>query len=154
MSRWYYWVSGFFLLDTVEAFGFIDQMLYGNWNGKGGDHITQALNCAVDCGKLDAAWRQPPSQQEGFATGSVLALSAVGFLCLSALWSLDPKTTFRVAIVYLCVILGAIGIARTMDADEYMHLLSWCCFLSAIASIFLTIASPRVAFTWETTRGR
>ena len=33
-----------------------------------------------------------------------------------------------------------------MDADEFMHLLSWCCFLSALASIVLTIASPHVAF--------
>ena len=33
-----------------------------------------------------------------------------------------------------------------MDADEFMHLLSWCCFLSAIASLFVAIASPGVAF--------
>ena len=74
--------------------------------------------------------------------GSILAFSAVGFLCLSALWSWTPPTTFRVAIVYLYVILGVIGIARTMDADGFMHLLSWCCFLSAIASILLLIVSP------------
>ena len=29
-----------------------------------------------------------------------------------------------------------------MDADEYMHLLSWCCFLAAIVSIFLPVFSP------------
>ena len=81
-------------------------------------------------------------KKKGFAAGIVLALSAVGFLCLSALWSLAPDTTLRVAIVYLYVILGAIGIARTMDADEYMHLLSRCCFLAAIVSVFLLVVSP------------
>ena len=38
-----------------------------------------------------------------------------------------------------------------MDADEYMHLLSWCCFLSAIASILLLIASPSNA-SWVSAR--
>ena len=84
--------------------------------------------------------------KRGFATGTVLALSAVGFLCLSALWSLNPAASFRDGVVYLFVIIGVIGIARTMDADEFMHLLSWCCFLSALASIVLTIAAPHVAF--------
>ena len=34
-----------------------------------------------------------------------------------------------------------------MNADEYMHLLSWCCILTAIASIFLLIGSPSQALT-------
>ena len=147
-SRWYYWVAGFFLLDTVAAFGFLSKMLYGEgWAEKGGDHITQALNLLMIAASLILLGVSLRRTKRGVATGSLLALSAVGFLCLSALWSLDPQTTVRVAIVYLWVILGAIGIARTMDADEYMHLLVWCCFLAAIASLFLTVASPRVAFT-------
>ncbi len=145
MPRWYYWVSGFFLLDTMEAFGFISRMVYGSWAGKGGDNITQTLNLLMIAASLTLFGVSCRRSKKGFATGSVLALSAVGFLGLSALWSLDPPTTLRVAIVYLFVILGAIGIARTMDADEYMHLLSWCCFLSAIASIFLLVASPSSA---------
>jgi exopolysaccharide production protein ExoQ len=146
MSRWYYWVSGFFLLDTVGAFGFVDQMLYGNWNGKAGDHITQALNLLLIATSLILLGASLRRGKTGFAAGSLLAISAVGFLCLSALWSLDPHTTVRVAIVYLFVILGVIGIAGAMDADEYMRLLSWCCFLSAIGSLLLAIAAPRAAF--------
>ena len=142
LFRWYYLVSGFFLLDTMQAFGFMSRMVYGSWAGKAGDPITQTLNLLMIAASLTLFGISYRRSKKGFAVGSVLALSAVGFLCLSALWSLDPPTTVRVAIVYLFVILGAIGIARTMDADEYMHLLSWCCFLSAIASILLLVASP------------
>ena len=142
MSRWHYWVSGFFLLDTMQAFGFISRILYGAWPGKSGDKITQSLNVLMIAASLTLFCISYRRSKKGFAVGSVLAFSAVGFLGLSALWSLDPPTTLRVAIVYLYVILGVIGIARTMDADEFMHLLSWCCFLSAIVSILLRIASP------------
>ena len=41
-----------------------------------------------------------------------------------------------------------------MDADEFMHLLSWCCFLAAIASIFLLVASPSHALMVEHRDGR
>ena len=125
----------------------VKNALREGWAEKGGDHITQALNLLMIAASLILLGVSLRRTKRGVATGSLLALSAVGFLCLSALWSLDPQTTVRVAIVYLWVILGAIGIARTMDADEYMHLLVWCCFLAAIASLFLTVASPRVAFT-------
>jgi exopolysaccharide production protein ExoQ len=51
----------------------------------------------------------------------------------------------RDGIVYLFVILGVIGIARTMDADEFMRLLCRCCFLSAIVSVFLRFTLPGYA---------
>ena len=44
MPRWCYWVSGFFLLDTMQAFGVMSRIVYGGWPGKTGDHITQTLN--------------------------------------------------------------------------------------------------------------
>ena len=147
MSRWYYWVAGFFVLDTLQAFGVMSRMVYGVWDGKGGDTITQSLNLLMIAASLTLFGISYRRSKRGFGAGNVLAFSAVGFLCLSALWSLDPLTTARVAIVYLFVILGVIGIARTMDADEFMHLLSWCCFLSAIASILLLVASPTNALT-------
>ncbi len=142
MPRWCYLVSGFFVLDTIQGFVFISRMVYGIWPGKTGDHITQTLNLMMIAASLTLLGNSCRRRKRGFAVGSVLALSAVGFLCLSALWSLDPPATLRIAIVYLYVILGVIGIARSMDADEFMHLLSWCCFLCAIASIFLLVASP------------
>jgi exopolysaccharide production protein ExoQ len=145
-SRWCYLVSAYFVLDTMQAFGFISGMIYGNWYGKGGDYITQTLNWLMIAASLTLLGVSLRHSKRGFATSTFLALSVVGFLCLSALWSLNPAASFRDGVVYLFVIIGVIGIARTMDADEFMHLLSWCCFLSAIASIVLIVASPHVAF--------
>ena len=142
MPRWCYLVSAFFVLDTMEALGFISRILYGSWAGKTGDPVTQGLNLMMIAASLILFGNSYRRSKKGFAVGSTLALSAVGFLCLSALWSLAPATTIRDGIIYLCVILGVIGIARTMDADEFMHLLSQCCFLSAIASLLLLITSP------------
>ena len=143
--RWHYWIISFFVLDTMEAFGFISRMIYGTWSGKTGDAITQTLNLLMIAASL-TLFSNSLQRKSGFAVGSVLAFSAVGFLCLS--WSLvvGPATTFRGRHHLPIVILGVIGIARSMDADEYMHLLSWCCFLSAIVSIILLIASPGNAY--------
>ena len=145
LPRWYYWVLSFFLLDTIQAFGFIDRMVYGNWPGKGGDIITQSLNVLMILSSFVLFGASFRRGTKGIATGTLLALSAVGFLFLSTLWSTSPETTFRESMVYLYVILGVIGIARTLDADHYMRLLSWCCFGTAIASILLLLVSPHSA---------
>ena len=146
MPRWCYWVSAFFVLDTIQGFVFISRMVYGLWPGKTGDKITQTLNLMMIAASLTLfGVSYLRSKRGGFAVGSVLALSAVGFLLLSALWSFDPASTLRIAIVYLFVIMGVIGVARTMNADEFMHLLSWCCFACAAASIFLVFASHGTA---------
>ena len=143
--RWLYLVSGFFLLDTLSALGVMSRMVYGFWDGKAGDPITQALNLLLIAASLTLFGFSFRRRERAFLVGTVLAFFAVGLLFLSALWSLAPETTFRVALVYLFVVLGATGIGRTMDPNEYMHLLSWCCFLSALASIFLLLASPSTA---------
>jgi exopolysaccharide production protein ExoQ len=146
VSGWYYLISGFFVLDTMQAFGFIDRMVYGDWSG-GSDKITRTLNLLMIAASLILFGKGYRRSTKGFAAGSVLAFLAVGFLWLSSLWSLNPAASSRVAVIYLYVMLGAIGVARTMHADEFMHLLSWCCFLSVIASLFLVIAFPGVAFS-------
>jgi exopolysaccharide production protein ExoQ len=141
MPRWCYWVAGFFLLDTMSALGYIDQLVYG-FGAPGSDKISQTLNVLMVAAGLTLFGVSSSRSNRGFAVGSLLALSAVGFLCLSALWSWAPEKTIREGILYLFVIIGVIGIARGMDADNFMHLLSWCCFLSAIASIFVLIGLP------------
>jgi O-antigen ligase len=142
MSRWYYWVSGFYLLSAMEAFGFIDRVVYGSWEGKSGDAVTQALNVLLILESVALFCHGFVAKRQGLTAGTILAFSAIGFLFLTALWSLDPTTTVREAIVYFFVIVGSVGIARTLDADEFMHLLSWTCFLSAIASLVLRVVSP------------
>lgn len=43
MSRWYHFASAFFVLQAMQALGFIDRLIYGEWVGKGGDRTTQSL---------------------------------------------------------------------------------------------------------------
>jgi exopolysaccharide production protein ExoQ len=143
--RWYYWVSGFFVLDTMQALGFIDQLVYGPLS-PGGSTVTQILNLLMIASSLTLFAYSCNRGTKGVATGSVLAFSAAAFLLLSSLWSLNPAMSARTAVIYLFVILGAVGVARAMLADEFMHLLAWCCFISAIASLFLVVASPGIAF--------
>jgi exopolysaccharide production protein ExoQ len=145
MFRWYYWVSGFFLLQTMTAFSFVDRLVYGVWDNKPGDKITQTLNLLSILASLALFGRGYYSRRT-IRAGGVLALLAVAFLFLSASWSVDPTTTVRQAFLYLFVVLGAIGIAGSLDADEYMDLLRWICFLSASASVALVVVSPSTAF--------
>jgi exopolysaccharide production protein ExoQ len=149
---WYYLVSGFFVLDTMQAFGFINGLVYGPW-APGSNTVTQALNWLMFAASLTLFANGFRRSAKGFTMGSVLAFSAVAFMGLSALWSGAPAVTIRECIVYLFVIIGVIGIAGTMAADEYMHLLSWCCFLSAIASIVLLIGFPSLASQVSPDRG-
>jgi exopolysaccharide production protein ExoQ len=142
MTRFYYWVSGFFLLSAMEAFGFIDRVVYGNWEGKSGDKITQGLNILLILASVVLFHHGYRRKMGGFAVGTILAFSVVGYLFLTAFWSMDPPTTVRIAIVYVFVMFGIIGVARTLEPDEFMHLLSWTCFLSGVASIALLIVSP------------
>ena len=69
MPRWYYWVSGFFLLDTMEALGFISRLVYGSWAGKGGDKITQTLNLLMIAASLTLFRHQLPPEQEELCGG-------------------------------------------------------------------------------------
>ena len=127
-SRWYFWVSGFFLLDTMQAFGFIYRMIYGSWDGKAAtDHANPEL--ADDCGKPDVVRHQLPPDQEGHCHGQRPRLLGGRVPLFYPPFGRWTRRRLRVAIVYLFVIIGAIGIARTLDADEFMHLLGWCCFL-------------------------
>jgi O-antigen ligase len=150
MSRWYYWVSGFFMLDAMQAFGFIDTLVYPPWDGKPGDKITQTLNLLLILASL-ALFGRSLRPGRGVRLGAVLALATIAFLFLTALWSMDPATTVREAVVYLFVVIGAIGIAGTWGADEFMDLLGLTCFLSAVASLVLAVVSPTTAFLADQT---
>jgi exopolysaccharide production protein ExoQ len=141
MSRWYYWVSGFFLLDATQAFGFIDRLAYGNWMGKTGDKITQSLNLLMILTGL-TLFIHSYRRGRGVGLGGALALATIAFLLLTALWSTDPGATVREGVVYLFIVVGAIGIAGSLDADEFMDLLGRTCFLAAIASLVLLVVSP------------
>ena len=141
MSRWYYWVSGFFLLAVMGGLSFVDRMVFGSWEGKTGDPLTQTLNALIILSAL-ALFAKGYRKRRADLPGSVIAFCALGFLFVTSLWSSDPQMTIREAVVYSPALIGAVGIARCLGADEFMDLLSWVCFVSAIGSIALLVVSP------------
>ncbi len=145
MLRWYYLATAFYLLAMTEGIGFIDRLIYGQWEGKPGDKITQGINILLTVTNLVLfGWGYLKTR--ALSTGSVLALAAAGFLLLSALWSIDPQITMRRGILYLSAVIGAIGIAATLDIDEFMDVLGLTCAFTAVASILLLAISPGKAF--------
>ena len=148
MPRWFYVASGFFVLHAMAAFGIIDRLLYGEWLGKPGDKVTQSLNLLLIITSL-ALFSRGVRQIGGIRTGAILAIGVAVFFLFSAAWSIAPQTTVREAILYLLIVLGAIGIAASLDGDEFMDLLALMCFASAVASLALLAVSPANAHGGE-----
>jgi exopolysaccharide production protein ExoQ len=139
--RWYYWVSGIFVLQATNALDYCDRLVYPDRWSTSGDWITQSFNVLLIATSL-ALFTRGVRKTRGIGLGGVLALMACSLLLLSALWSRDPTTTIRRGVVYLFVVVGAIGVAGNMDGDEFMDLLGTTCLLSAIASLVLLAVSP------------
>jgi exopolysaccharide production protein ExoQ len=136
----YYVVSAIVVLLGMGAAGIVDRLVYGEWEGKPGDKITQGMNLLMIVTSL-ILFRQA-FRRKRIGAGGILALAVVGFLFLSAVWSVDPETTIRRGVVYLFVIIGAIGVVGSLDRDEVLDLLAMTCGLCAAASIVLLAISP------------
>ena len=64
VSRYYYLIAAFFVLDTMEAFGFLSRMIYGMWPGS--DKVTQSLNLLMIAASLTLLFSYRRSKK-GFA---------------------------------------------------------------------------------------
>ena len=141
MARWRYLTAAFFLLQEMEAFSIFDRLAYGEWEGKAGDKITTGLNLLlIVTTVLLFFWAFRKTGR--ISTGAALLLAAVGYLLFSTLWSIDPQTTIRRGMLYLFSVVGAIGVAGAMDADELMEVLGLTCGITALASVLLLVLSP------------
>ena len=152
MSRWYYPASGFFLLQAMGAFAVVDYWIYGSWEGKTGDKLTQSFNLlqiAISLLLLARAYHR----RSRIGTSAILAIVTAGFLLLSALWSVDSATSIRRGTIYVFFVIGAIGIAGNMDSDEFMGLLGLACLISAIGSLVVLVISPDLALMGDEFRG-
>jgi exopolysaccharide production protein ExoQ len=144
MPRPVYLASWYFVLQAMQTLGAPDRLIYGSWDGKPGDKLTQALNVLFI---LVSLWLfRNGFQRLRTAVPSVLmALGAVALLFCSAVWSIDPDTTIRRAVLYLFVVVGSIGIAGSLEADEFMRILKWACGFSAVACLLLLVLAPAQA---------
>jgi O-antigen ligase len=145
MGRWHYLASAFFVLQGVQAFSIVDRLLYGEWQGKPGDKFTQAVAVLMMVTSL-ALFGRGFRRIKSVRTGVFLAIGLAGFLLCSAVWSIDPQTTARGAMLYLFSVAGMIGIATNLKSDEYMDLLALICFLAGVSSLVLYAVSPANAF--------
>jgi exopolysaccharide production protein ExoQ len=143
--RWVHWAVAYLLLGQIQALSAVDRILYGEWLGKPGDKLTQVMNIIqifVSVALFCRGFAHWPILRKG---GTISILMAVFLLC-SAAWSVDLGATERAGVNYLFFIIGTIGVAENLEGDDFMHLLAWVCFLSALASLVLLAVSPANAF--------
>lgn len=140
MPRLVYLVSGLFLLlVTGAAVGIVPRLVITSWPGDG--RIEQLLNLlmiGVSIWLFSKGFRGARS----VGTGAILALAAPGLLLVSAFWSYDPPATIRRGVEYLFVVLGAVGIAGSLEGDEFMELFVLACGVSAVGTIVLREIHP------------
>lgn len=148
MPRWYYVAVVFFVAQGTQAFDIVDRTFYGEWLGKPGDKITQTINLLLIVTSLTLFGRGI-RRAKTVRTGAALAVSLAVFLFCSSVWSIDPASSLRYGILYLCVVLGAIGIVTNLKVDEFMELLARVCFVSAVISVIVFLVSPASALSAE-----
>jgi exopolysaccharide production protein ExoQ len=151
IPRWPYLAAGFIIANSIQAFNILDRIVYGKWVGSG-DLITQGVNVLMIALSL-ALFGKGLRRLRSIRTGAVLTLGLAVFLLSSVVWSGNPQRTISQGIVYLSVVIGAIGIASSLEADEFMKLLALICGLAALCSLFLAVVSPSEAFTGGDFRG-
>jgi exopolysaccharide production protein ExoQ len=148
MFRWYYLASAYLICQTIGVFGIFDRLIYGEWAGKTGDKLTQILNLLGIVVSVALFW-QGYRKSRGIGTGGMLAIGLAFFLILSTLWSVDPPTSMRRGILYLFFVLGVIGIAGSLEGDEFMDLLRNICFWSGVFSLGLLPVLPHLVMMPE-----
>jgi O-antigen ligase len=124
----------------TEALSYIDRIIYGEWEGKPGDKLTQALNLLAIVVSLLLIWcgsrrgRKPRFNR-------FFPLAVAGFLVISVLWSVAPSTTVTRSVAYFFLVVGAIGIVGILDTHQVMRLTALIGGFSAALSLFLPDAT-------------
>jgi O-antigen ligase len=135
----------YLLICQIQAFSIVDRTLYGEWLGKPGDKLTQIINIsaiAISIVLFGRGLKYWPRLQRG----GLISISVAVLLLCSAAWSVNPGATISGGIQYFFLVIAAVGVAENLESDDFMDLLAWVCFLSAIASLVLLVVSPASAF--------
>ncbi len=141
MLKWQRLSVVFLLLQGNQASGIVDRLVYGEWDGKPGDKLTQTLNLLFIVVSI-ALFAKGLRRIRTIRTGSIFLFVIAGFLACSFAWSIDPQITVKEAFVDLVATVGWIGIATTIDPDEFLELCARTTFLAAAASLMLLVVSP------------
>ncbi len=136
--RWVHWAVGYLLLCQIQALSVVDRTFYAEWSGKLGDKVTESINILQIVIGIALFYRGFP-YWPSLRRGGVLSISLAIFMLCSAVWSVESGATLRAGVQYLFLIIGSIGVAENLEGDEFMDVLAWVCFLSAIASLVLPL---------------
>ena len=129
-----------YMIMPTGALSYIDRTIYGEWAGKPGDKITEALNLLAIGVSLFLYWRGSHRLRSP-RFNRVLPLAAAGLLVTSVLWSVAPATTITRSIAYFFLVVGAIGIAGFCEPDQVMRLTALIGGFSAAISLILPDAA-------------
>jgi exopolysaccharide production protein ExoQ len=131
----------FFLLGGVGSFGFVDRVLYGEWEGKSGSGISRILNLTFILSSLFIYW-SGSRKRKIVRFNRLLPFIAASIPLISVTWSVDPSASFKQGTEYFFAVLGAIGLAEASDGDEIMKLVCLVCSVSAVASLVQPFVLP------------
>ena len=110
-------------------------MAYGSWQGKTGTKITEAITLLGIATSFTLVWwgmrRRRPQ------LNLALPLMTVSIIVCSNFWSVVPGLTLTRSIVYLSLVVGAIGLVKTIGANEIMELTASISGLLAAVSLLL-----------------
>jgi len=143
---WHEIAAVLFLLQGIGAFGVVDRLIYGEWDGKQGDKFSQLLNfleiilSALLFVRGLRRWRS-------VRTSASLALFIGFFLLASTFWSIDPPTALRRGILFITMVVGIIGIAENVTPERFIDLLLFVCLACAVSSTVLLVVYPSNALS-------
>jgi exopolysaccharide production protein ExoQ len=135
----HYIAATVYILWTSSAIGYIDTVVYGSWPGKSGTKLSESINLlGVATSLILFYWgtrRRHPH------LNLIPPLMVVSVVVCSVLWSVDPITTITRGIAYLFLLVGAIGLVKTIQANELMRLTASISGVLALVSLLLFIAA-------------
>jgi exopolysaccharide production protein ExoQ len=135
-----YIVAALYIIMSTGSLNVIDRMIYGEWGGKPGDKLTEALNLLAIVVSLFLYWRGAHKLRSP-QFNRALPLAAAGLLATSVLWSVTPSMTITRTVAYFFLVVGAIGIAEYFDAHQVMRLTALIGGFSAAISLILPDAA-------------
>jgi exopolysaccharide production protein ExoQ len=135
-----------YMLLPTEALSYLDRMIYGEWEGKPGDKLTEILNLlAIAVSLLLFWWGNRRVWRPRL--NRALPLAAAGLLLTSVLWSVAPTMTMTRSVAYFFLIIGAIGVVEIFDSNQVMRLTALIGGISA--AISLIVPDPAYAITGD-----
>lgn len=128
--------AAYTVLQAVSAFALPDRVLYGEWDGKGGDALTTAMNLLSIAASIFLV--TAGALRSGVPSAKLyLPFAPVAILLLSVAWSFSPSDTLRRSVNYVVLVVGAMGMARSLTTLQIMQITVASCAGAAVASLAL-----------------